>query len=57
MKNLYFLSFFLEYYLLSLNQKASQTAEEYIRKTPKQINTELRSEIEERLTWKFLENN
>lgn len=44
-------------YLLSLNQKASQTAEEYIRKTPKQINTELRSEIEERLTWKFLENN
>ena len=44
-------------YLLSLDKKASKTAEEYIRKTPKQINTELRSEIEERLTWKFLENN
>ncbi len=40
-------------YLLSLDEKASKTAEEYIRKTPEQINTELRSEIEEKLNWKF----
>ena len=40
-------------YLLSLDKKTSETAEEYIRKTPKQINTQLRSEIEERLDWKF----
>lgn len=44
-------------YLLSLTENASLTAEEYIRKTPKQINTALRSEIEERLNWKFIENN
>jgi hypothetical protein len=44
-------------YLLSLTENAKLKAEEYIRKTPKQINTALRSEIEERLNWKFLENN
>lgn len=44
-------------YLLSLDELAMKTAEEYIRKTPKQINTQLRSEIEKKLDWKFLENN
>lgn len=44
-------------YLASLDKKASKSAEEYISKTPKQINTQLRSEIEKVLNWKFLENN
>lgn len=44
-------------YLLSLDENISITAEEYIRKTPKGIITELRSEIEERLNWNFVENN
>jgi hypothetical protein len=44
-------------YLLSLTGNASVKAEEYIRKTPKQINTELRNEIEKSLNWKFFENN
>ena len=44
-------------YLASLDNKASKSAEEYIRKTPKQINTQLRSEIEERLDWKILQDN
>lgn len=44
-------------YLSSLDENTSITAEEYIRKTPKGIITELRSEIEERLNWNFVENN
>ena len=44
-------------YLLSLTENTNMKAEEYIRKTPKQINTVLRSEIEKRLNWKFLENS
>lgn len=44
-------------YLSSLDENTSITAEEYVRKTPKGIITELRSEIEERLNWNFLENN
>jgi len=44
-------------YLLSLDKKVRKNAEEYIIKTPKQINTELRSKIEEMLNWKYLENN
>ncbi|QZK99484.1 hypothetical protein K5L04_07030 [Flavobacterium psychrophilum] len=44
-------------YLSSLNVITSKLAEEYIRKTPKQIKTQLRTEIEEKLNWKPLENN
>ena len=39
-------------YLLSLDKTASEKAEEYILKTPKQIKTKLRDEIEDKLNWK-----
>ena len=44
-------------YLSSLDNTTSKIAEEYIRKTPRQIKTKLRDEIEEKLNWKPLENN
>ena len=44
-------------YLLSLNNSESEIAEEYIRKTPTQIKTQLREEIESKLNWKSIENN
>ena len=44
-------------YLLSLDAATSEIAEEYICKTPKQIKTQLRKEIEEKLNWNSLDNN
>lgn len=44
-------------YLLSLDKETAKKAENYIRKTPKQINTELRSKINDKLKWDFLDNN
>ena len=42
-------------YLVNLPKEVSKVAEEYIRKTPLQINTLLRKEIEEKLNWEFIE--
>ena len=38
-------------YLTSLSPEAQVKAEEYIRKAPVQINTEIRNAIEEKLSW------
>ncbi|EKT4544246.1 hypothetical protein [Flavobacterium psychrophilum] len=43
-------------YLKELKGNSSVLAEEYIRKTPKQINTKYRSLIEDKLNWKPIEN-